>query len=131
MVPSRGWPIGPKSSAGFYGLNVIEENIEDVSSETRFIVISNPGSKIVKGGENKTSIIFALKDVPGALYDVLKEFAERKINLTKIESRPSKRGLGEYLFFTDFEGSLEEVKIRGALDAIKEKITFLKILGSY
>ncbi|ODS38054.1 MAG: hypothetical protein A7316_08575 [Candidatus Altiarchaeales archaeon WOR_SM1_86-2] len=124
--------IGPKSSADLYGLDVMEENIQDMPSETRFIVLSKP-EKEISGGKpvNKTSIIFALKDAPGALYDALKEFAERGINLTKIESRPSKRRLGEYLFFVDLEGHLNDGNVKDALGEIKNKITFLKLLGSY
>jgi len=118
--------IGPKEAVETYGLKLLFENIQDAKSQTRFIVISKEG-----GTGRKTSIIFALKDEPGALYKALKEFAERDINLTKIESRPSKRKLGEYLFFVDFEGSLEDEKVENALTSIKEKTAFLKILGSY
>jgi prephenate dehydratase len=118
--------IGPKETAGTYGLEVLFENIQDAKSQTRFIVISKK-----KGQGKKTSMIFALKDEPGALYKALKEFADREINLTKIESRPSKRKLGEYLFFVDFEGSLKDLKVKEAISSIKEKTAFLTILGSY
>jgi len=118
--------IGPREAAKIYGLDVLFENIQDAESQTRFIVISKEA-----GTGRKTSIIFALKDEPGALYRVLKEFAERDINLTKIESRPSKRKLGEYLFFVDLEGSLDDKEVKDALNSIKERTTFLKILGSY
>ena len=114
--------IGPRETAIEYGMKILYENIEDAKSQTRFIVISKREGK---GG--KTSIIFALRDRPGALYHLLKEFAERNINLTKIESRPSKRKLGEYFFFMDFEGSLNDKNVKDAID----KTTFLKILGSY
>jgi prephenate dehydratase len=118
--------IGPGEAAGVYGLRVLFEDIEDAPSQTRFIIISK---KECFGG--KTSIIFALKDEPGALYKVLKEFAGRDINLTRIESRPSKQKLGEYLFFVDFEGSLKDKKVGDVLHSIGEKTAFLKILGSY
>lgn len=118
--------IGAKNSARIYGLNVIVEDIGDRPSQTRFIIISKK-----EGKGNKTSIIFAVHDNPGALSDVLKDFAKREINLKKIESRPSKRKLGEYLFFIDFEGSLSDEIIKDTIDSIKPKTTFLKILGSY
>ncbi|MEA3254775.1 MAG: prephenate dehydratase [Candidatus Altiarchaeota archaeon] len=118
--------IGPKEAADLYNLEILSTNIEDAPSQTRFIVISRKES-----GGDKTSIIFALKDEPGSLYHILGDFAERNINLTKIESRPSRRKLGEYFFFVDLKGSLSDERVKDALDAIKEKTTFLKILGSY
>lgn len=118
--------IGPEETAELHGLRILNRNIQDSKSQTRFIVISKK-----YGFGNKTSIIFALKDIPGALYSVLKEFAVKKINLKKIESRPSKRKLGEYLFFVDFEGNLDNKKVRNVLERIRSKTTFLKVLGSY
>jgi prephenate dehydratase len=118
--------VGPKESAQLYGLSVLEDSIADASSQTRFVVIAKEEAK-----GTKTSIIFAVKDKPGALYQVLKEFADKEINLTKIESRPSKRKLGEYVFFVDFEGSLTDKKVNEAIVALKENSTYLKILGSY
>lgn len=118
--------IGSKETAESYGLEVLEDNIEDAPSQTRFIVISKNSGK-----GDKTSIIVTLKDEPGALYKFLKEFADAKINLTKIESRPSRRKLGEYLFFIDFEGSLEDERVKGVMDSIQDKTTFLRVLGSY
>jgi prephenate dehydratase len=82
-------------------------------------------------GEDKTSIIFSVKSVPGALYRVLKEFAARNINLTKIESRPTKRTPWEYYFYLDFEGHKNEEKCQEALESIKDKTFFVKVLGSY
>ncbi|MBN2251518.1 MAG: prephenate dehydratase [Candidatus Altiarchaeota archaeon] len=118
--------VGPESAAELYGLAVIRRNIEDAPSQTRFIAISKKESA---GG--KTSIIFILKDRPGALYQALKDFADQKINLTKIESRPSKKKLGEYSFYVDFEGSPADERVRKTLEGIREKTTFLKMLGSY
>jgi len=118
--------VGPKESAAIYGLEILCENIEDAPSQTRFLAVSK------KTGEgNKTSIIFALKDRPGSLYHALKDFADREINLTRIESRPSKKKLGEYSFYIDFIGSQQEPKVKDALSALKGKTTFIKILGSY
>lgn len=118
--------IGLKDAAVKYGLNIISENIQDDLSQTRFIVISKK-----PGAGSKTSIIFAVKDEPGSLYAVLKEFADVGINLTKIESRPSKRRLGEYVFFMDFEGKNKVKQVEDILETIKPKTTFLKTLGSY
>jgi len=118
--------IGPKKTAELYGLKILEKNIEDAGSQTRFIVISkNPG----RG--KKTSIIVTLKDEPGSLYKFLSEFADTGINLSKIESRPSRKRLGEYLFFIDFEGSLDDERVKEVMNSIKEKTAFLKVLGSY
>ncbi len=121
-----GGAIGSKETARFYKLKIMEENVEDAPSQTRFIVISKNSNK-----GKKTSIIVALKDEPGTLYKFLKEFADSGINLTRIESRPSRKRLGEYLFFIDFEGSLGDEKIKGVMDSVKKKTTFLKVLGSY
>ena len=119
--------IGPRAAAELYGLQILSERIEDAPSQTRFIAISK---KISTTGK-KTSIIFALKDRPGALYHALKDYSDNGINLTKIESRPAKKKLGEYSFFIDFEGSLDEPKVKKALMSLKEKTIFLKTLGSY
>ena len=119
--------IGPGAAASLYGLEILSEGIEDAPSQTRFIAISKKTSTTGK----KTSIIFALKDRPGALYHALKDYSDNGINLTKIESRPAKKKLGEYSFFIDFEGSLNETKVKKALMSLKEKTIFLKTLGSY
>jgi len=120
--------IASKETGKFYGLNLIFEDINDYKSQTRFIVISK-SDKIFNG--KKIGMIFEVKDRPGALYDVLKEFAERNINLTKIESRPSKRMLGEYFFFMEFEGNLDDKRIKEAINNVKKKVKFAEILGNY
>ena len=121
--------IGPRESARKYGLNIIKENLQDDKSQTRFIAIAK---KCFRRFGKKTSIIYALKDEPGALYSTLRIFAENKINLTKIESRPSRKKLGEYLFYVDFENNrLGKQGVEKLLGKIKEKTTFLKNLGSY
>lgn len=119
--------IGFCSAAETYGLEVVAENIQDDFSQTRFILISRQ-----KGFGPKTSIIFAVKDEPGALFKILEFFAAKNINLTKIESRPSRRKLGEYVFFMDFENNeLSEEDVASALESIKPKTSYLKVLGSY
>jgi len=82
-------------------------------------------------GKDRTSIMFSIKDKPGALYDILSPFKKAKINLTKIESRPSKRKAWEYIFFVDMEGHIEDKKLRKAIDNVKDSCLYLKILGSY
>ncbi|MFH1789360.1 MAG: prephenate dehydratase [Candidatus Altiarchaeota archaeon] len=119
--------IGYAQAAETYGLKIVGENIQDDFSQTRFIVISKGK---ISGG--KTSIIFAVKDEPGALYAILAKFADKNINLTKIESRPSKRKLGEYLFFMDFENKgLGGREVNTVIESVKSNTTFIKILGSY
>jgi prephenate dehydratase len=83
-------------------------------------------------GRDKTSLaIYLQRDRPGALFSILQEFALRSINLTRIESRPSRRGLGDYFFFIDLNGHIDDIPIKEALAAIAEKATMVKVLGSY
>jgi prephenate dehydratase len=82
-------------------------------------------------GKDKTSVIVSTKNIPGALYSALKEFATRRINLTKIESRPTKAMPWEYNFYLDFEGHRNEERCKKALNGLKKKALFVKILGSY
>lgn len=122
--------IASERAAQIYGMTILEREIEDVkNNSTRFFVLDKQDSPY--SGEDKTSIIFAAKSIPGALYKVLKEFADRNINLTKIESRPTKQTPWEYHFYLDFEGHRTETKCQEALKNIKDKTLFIKILGSY
>jgi prephenate dehydratase len=123
--------IGPRALADFYGLNILQEKIQTGEVNiTRFLCLASKDSKPT--GNDKTSIVFyTAKDRPGILHEILGEFAARKINLTKIESRPSKKALGDYLFFIDLQGHREDVKVREALEALKPKVAMLKIVGSY
>jgi len=98
-------------------------------NKTRFLIVGLGEPR--KGGRNKTSILFALKDRPGALHDALVPFKRNRINLTKIESRPSKRKAWEYLFFIDLEGHGSEPQVKKALEALKRYTTALQVLGSY
>jgi chorismate mutase/prephenate dehydratase len=82
-------------------------------------------------GKDKTSIMFSIKDKPGALYMILRPFAKHKINLTKIESRPSKRKAWEYIFFVDMEGHIEDKPVRKAINDVKKECLYFKVLGSY
>jgi prephenate dehydratase len=123
--------IASAESAKMYGLNILNENIQDVPENfTRFIVVgrTTPGPT----GNDKTSIIVYLeKNKPGALYDILGEFANKNIDLTKIESRPTKKSLGDYVFYIDIKGHLEDKTIQDTISRIKSKVGMLKILGSY
>lgn len=119
--------IGAEQAGLKNGLTVLASGIQDRRSQTRFVSISRE-----EAGGAKTSLIFAVKDEPGALYSILKVFADNSINLTKIESRPSRRKLGEYVFHLDYEnknmGEEERVAIH---NKIRERTTLFKYLGSY
>jgi len=122
--------IASESAAEKYKLKVIARRIEDSAvNVTRFLVIGKHMSKI--SGKDKTSVVFSVKDKPGILHDMLNSFKRNGINLTKIESRPSKKRLWKYYFFIDMEGHSETPKIKKALRELKKKCHFLKILGSY
>ncbi|MFC1495348.1 prephenate dehydratase [Thermodesulfobacteriota bacterium] len=122
--------IGSRFAAETYNLNILSKNIEDNRDNvTRFLVIGNKLTKPT--GSDKTSILFLLKHEPGALYKCLSVLAERKVNMTRIESRPVKTKSWEYLFFVDLEGHKDEVNIREALQKMEAYCVFMKILGSY
>ena len=96
---------------------------------TRFIVIGNNHSEA--SGEDKTSILFSIKDKVGALHDMLMPFKRRKINLAKIESRPTKKKAWEYIFFVELEGHIEDKKVNDALEELEKKCVFVRVLGSF
>jgi chorismate mutase/prephenate dehydratase len=117
-------------AADVYGLQVLAKNIEDnPRNTTRFIVLGL--SDCEYSGKDKTSIVFAVKDRPGALYDAILPFKRGNINMTKIESRPSKRKMWEYYFFVDFLGHRTQGNVVKALRGIEKQCTYLNILGSY
>jgi prephenate dehydratase len=125
--------LGNRLSAELYGCEILRAGVEDVpENETRFVWLATEDARPEGRGPWKTSVVFwGLPDVPGALVDVLQEFAERSVNLTKIESRPRKQGLGRYMFFADLEGHQSENVVVSALEAIRAKVETLRILGSY
>jgi chorismate mutase/prephenate dehydratase len=122
--------VASELAAKIYDLKYIERHIEDYKNNyTRFLVISKDYPS--KTGKDKTSIMFSVKNKPGALYEVLLPFKKSKINLTKIESRPSKRRAWEYIFFVDMEGHIEDKKVRKVIDSMRDNCLYLKHLGSY
>lgn len=123
--------IGTLLAAEKYGLEVFDSAIQDAyNNETRFIIAG--GDEKGSTGRDKTSLAFSLaKDRPGGLYRILKEFAVRDINLSKIESRPAGSGLGHYIFFIDCEGHENDDRVKEVLEVLRDKTTFLKVLGSY
>ncbi len=123
--------IGNAKAAELYDLEILEANIQDTdNNQTRFVVLALDDNEIT--GNDKTSIIFSIyEDRPGGWYNILGIFQKRDINLTKIESRPSRQGLGKYLFFVDFEGHADDDLIKEIISEIDENTYFLKVLGSY
>ena len=122
--------IASNNAAKIFDVPVIQEGIEDnTNNYTRFLIFSKEKSD--KTENSKTSIIFSVKHESGALYQIIKEFTEYGINLTKIESRPNKDATWEYNFYVDFEGYQNGSQEKGMLQRIKGNCTFLKILGSY
>ncbi|HCC07873.1 MAG TPA: prephenate dehydratase [Clostridiales bacterium] len=122
--------IANKACAEVYNLKILKENIQDEhTNQTRFILVSLKGDKKTQCA--KTSMIFSTLNNPGSLYRVLGLFNLFEINLTKIESRPAKTKIGEYIFLVDFEGDKEEEHIKILLNHIKKACSYLRILGSY
>jgi len=123
--------IGTKFASDVYGLKILHSKIEDnLLNSTRFLIISKK-ENIEKEGKIKTSILFVTRHIPGALYRVLKLYADAEINLLKIESRPRRRGRWEYIFIMDFEGDKDNPKVKKVLENMNEIVIWHKILGSY
>lgn len=113
-----------------YGLKAVAKNIEDQTNNiTRFLVIGKMTTP--RSGDDKTSLVFSVQDKPGVLYRMLQPFAQRRINLSKIESRPLKNKPWEYLFFLDLRGHRDEAPVKKAIESLKKNCVFLKIMGSY
>jgi len=122
--------IAGELAAKIYDLKILVRGIEDLKDNvTRFWVIGN--NPAAATGNDKTSIMFSVKDRAGALYDLLKPFHREKINLTKIESRPTKRRPWEYVFFVDLQGHGDDPKVAMVLKEIQDHCDFMKVMGSY
>jgi len=122
--------IASAQAAEDYGLVIVKRGIEsDKMNFTRFLILGRESQPPERGG--KTSVVFSVKNVPGVLFKCLSVFALRDINLLKIESRPLRGAPWEYIFYLDFDGSLNEEPCRNAINHLREITTFLKVLGSY
>ncbi|MCL1977358.1 MAG: prephenate dehydratase [Candidatus Bathyarchaeota archaeon] len=122
--------IASEKAADLYNMNITARDIADnPSNYTRFLILSHEDTPPT--GDDKTSIIFSAKHAPGTLYHALGEFSSRNINLTRIESRPTKTTAWQYNFYLDFEGHRTEKRCIEALQALEKYATFTKILGSY
>lgn len=122
--------VAGEAAAKLYGLKTIRKRIQDNANNfTRFIIVGKLAPE--RTGNDKTSILFSGKDEVGSLYLMLEPFAKHRVNLTKIESRPVKKKAWEYHFFLDMEGHITDEPVAGAVDDLKMRANFLKILGSY
>jgi prephenate dehydratase len=124
--------IAPMLSGRLYGLEAIAEQIEDFGeNQTRFVLVA-PGRVPGPTGHDRTSIVcFQQADRPGSLHEILSHFSARSLNLTKIESRPTKQGLGDYCFVIDLEGHIADEVVGDCLKELHLSLAALKFLGSY
>ena len=131
----RPWAaIGARAAAGLYDCTILREGIQDEATNvTRFLWIAPAGTAPEGGGPWKTALVFSElgEDHPGALVDALAEFSSRQINLTRIESRPLRSGLGRYMFFCDLEGAESDPAVAAAIEQLRAKAGSVRILGSY
>jgi prephenate dehydratase len=133
----RPWAaIGARSAAELYGCVVLREGIEDEADNvTRFVWIAPEGTEVAEGEGSawKTSLVFSElgEDHPGALVEALREFSSRGVNLSRIESRPLRQGLGRYMFFCDLEGAVDDPPVAEALAALRANAGSVRLLGSY
>ena len=132
---ARPWAaLGARAAAALYDCELLLEGVEDSDDNvTRFVWIAPAGTEPAGDGPWKTSLVFSElgADHPGALVDALSEFSTRGINLTRIESRPLRQGLGRYMFFCDLEGRVGDPTIAEAIERLRTKAESVRILGSY
>ena len=129
--PAPAAAIGPRRAAEIYQVEIIGQNIQDAANNvTRFAVLARQDHSPT--GDDKTSICFSFaRDAPGMLYEILGEFAQRNINLVKVESRPSKQSLGHYIFLIDCMGHRQDPAVGETLEALRNSVYTFKVLGSY
>ena len=132
---TRPWAaLGAASAARLYGCVVLREGVEDEADNvTRFVWIAPAGTEPGGEGPWRTSLVFSElgADHPGALVEALTELSRRAVNLTRIESRPLRRGLGRYMFFIDLDGATTDPVVTEAIEALREKAESVRVLGSY
>ena len=122
--------IAGETAAEIYGLKVLRKNVEDrPDNTTRFIIIGR--RETPPSGQDKTSMLVRMKNRPGALYHVLKPFMEQGVDLTRVESRPSRSGNWSYVFFIDFEGHKDDVAVQRVLSSLEDEALDIRFLGSY
>ncbi len=122
--------VASKRAAELFELNVLATNIEDdPKNTTRFLVISP--HEVAPSGKDKTSLVMATKNQPGAILALLAPFAEHRVSMTKLESRPAKMGAWEYVFYVDIKGHKKDTNVMAALQEIEARASYLKLLGSY
>ncbi|MBV7332121.1 prephenate dehydratase [Chloroflexi bacterium TSY] len=122
--------VASRLTAQHYGLKIIDEGIEDFKHNyTRFFIVGKGEAERCQPA--KTSLVFAVPEILGALYEAIGQFASRKINLTKIESRPRRNRLWQYIFYLDFDGHYQDALASEALVGLLSKASFVKLLGSY
>jgi prephenate dehydratase len=128
----RAAAIGTSLAAKVYGLEVLAQDVEDhPENQTRFFAVGRHTIPAPTGHDKTTLVVFQHSDRPGSLLSILQEFAARAINLTKLESRPTKRGLGDYCFILDLEGHVADEVVADCLRNLKSKHAEVKLLGSY
>jgi chorismate mutase/prephenate dehydratase len=122
--------IAGSQAAALFGLAILAENIEDdANNTTRFLVLGN--QQVAPSGNDKTSLVMSTTNRPGAVHDLLVPLAKHGVSMTKLESRPARSGLWEYVFYMDIEGHQSDAKVATALDELRQVAAFVKVLGSY
>ena len=122
--------IASRRAGELFGLNLLADNIEDdPKNTTRFLVLSR--HDVAPSGKDKTSLLMATRNIPGAVVDLLEPLARHQVSMTKLESRPSRMGMWEYVFFVDIEGHQSDANVAAAMIELQKRASMVKVLGSY